>query len=328
MAISASLPRRAQRAVCALAAAFALAVCSAFACQAPAPSPSAPIAELVDPAWREPPSDLFCGPGGCGQAPPAGGPFRFRERHDRGSSPNIVVEDASGRVWNAKIGTEVHAEIAASRLVWAAGFHQPPMYYVREWKIEGGPDPGPQPEARFRLEQRDWKKDGEWKWQDNPLVGTRELRGLIVLMVMINNWDLKTSNNAIYERRGPGAPARQYVVKDLGVSFGRTVRFYMLGTENDIDEFEREGFIRRVDGDRVEFYFQPLFPNLHVARDITVDDVLWTCRRLAQLTDRQWRDAFRAAGFRDEEGKAFIARLRQKVHEGLALARATDANRS
>jgi hypothetical protein len=50
-----------------------------------------------------------------------------------------------------------------------------------------------------------------------------------------------------------------------------------------------------------------------------VGDVLWTCQRLAQLSDRQWRDAFRAAGYRDEEAAPFIARLREKVQEGLAL---------
>jgi hypothetical protein len=147
-------------------------------------------------------------------------------------------------------------------------------------------------------------------------------------MVMINNWDLKTSNNVLYERKSDSAPARQYVVKDLGVSFGRSVRFYTLGTQNDIDAFNREGFIRDVDGDRVEFHFRPLFLNLHVARDIRIDDVLWTCRRLAQLSDRQWSDAFRAAGYSDEEGAAFIARLRQKVREGLALEQsARGANR-
>jgi hypothetical protein len=314
MAISICNPVRAARALLA-----ALVGC-AFACHGPAPSAHAPIAELVDPNWS-PNRDLFCGPGGCDEAPPADAAFRFRELHTRGSSDNIVVEDARGRVWNAKIGREVHAEIAASRLIWAIGFHQPPMYYVRNWKVAGGPRSGPQPEARFRLETREWKRDGDWDWQDNPFVGTRELRGLIVLMVMINNWDLKTSNNVIYERYSSGVPARQYAVKDLGVAFGRTVRFFTLGTNDDVEEFNREGFIRRVDGDRVRFHFQPLILNERVASDITVDDVLWTCRRLAELSDRQWRDAFRAAGYSDDEVTAFSGRLRQKVREGLALAR-------
>ncbi|MGH7336199.1 MAG: hypothetical protein ACREI7_01355 [Myxococcota bacterium] len=70
----------------------------------------------------------------------------------------------------------------------------------------------------------------------------------------------------------------------------------------------------------MKFHFRPLALNLDVRRGITVDDVLWTCRRLAQLSDKQWKDAFRAAGYPDDQGAAFIARLRQKVREGLALA--------
>jgi hypothetical protein len=51
------------------------------------------------------------------------------------------------------------------------------------------------------------------------------------------------------------------------VSFGRTVRCYTLGTENDVGEFEREGFIRGVDRDCVKFHYRPLFPNLHVTSE-------------------------------------------------------------
>ena len=231
----------------ALLATLACTACSSFSRDLHGKRERAPIDQLVEANPHIAARDLFCGVGGCDGAPPADAPFQFRERHNRGSSPNIVVEDARGRVWNAKLGEEVKPEIAASRLLWAVGFRQPPIYYVRSWKVSGGSDPGPQPEARFRLERRDWKKDGEWEWQDNPFVGTRELRGLIVLMVMINNWDLKTSNNTIYERRSGAAPAREYVVKDLGVAFGRSVRYLMLGKGNDIGEFNREGFISRVD---------------------------------------------------------------------------------
>ena len=62
------------------------------------------------------------------------------------------------------------------------------------------------------------KKTGEWEWKKNPFVGTRELDGLRVLMALINNWDLKSSNNAIYEVGGE----QRYLVSDLGGTFGRT----------------------------------------------------------------------------------------------------------
>jgi hypothetical protein len=314
-------PRRSLRAAVLAALISSALSCAWFAHATASPaSPRPPITQLIDADANIAARNLFCGPGGCDPTARPIPPLRLRERHNRGSSPNIVVEDARGRVWNAKLGAEVKPEIAASRLIWAIGFHQPSMYYVPSWTLVGGPDGATQRAARFRLERTEWKRDGQWDWQDNPFVGTRELRGLVVLMVMITNWDLKTSNNVIYERQRGGSPHREYVVKDLGVSFGRSVRFYTLGTQNDIDDFNHERFIEKVDGDRVEFGFQPLILNLHVAHDIKVDDVVWTCRRLAKLSDRQWRGAFRAAGYTDEEAAPFIARLQQKMREGLALA--------
>ena len=52
--------------------------------------------------------------------------------------------------------------------------------------------------------------------------GTRELNGLRVMMALINNWDLKDENNAIYREK----PVRDqiYEVSDLGASFGTTGR--------------------------------------------------------------------------------------------------------
>ena len=77
-------------------------------------------------------------------------------------------------------------------------------------------------------------------------------------MAMITNWDLKTSNNVIYERRSGAAPARQYVVKDLGESFGRSVRFYALGKGNDIGEFEQDGAKKPFS--RIEAMTPPMSP--------------------------------------------------------------------
>jgi hypothetical protein len=37
------------------------------------------------------------------------------------------------------------------------------------------------------------------------------------------------------------------------------------------------------------------------------------------LSPDQWKDAFRAAGYSESDGDRFIARLRQRVADGLAL---------
>jgi hypothetical protein len=54
---------------------------------------------------------------------------------------------------------------------------------------------------------------------------------------------------------------------------------------------------------------------------LTADDIVWTCGLLARLSDRQWRDAFRAGGYDDAVRERYIAKLKSKIGEGLALQR-------
>ena len=281
------------------------------------PSHEASIAQLVEANPDIASRDLFYGVGGRANAPRTDVAYKFLKRDETGASTNFEVEDPAGRKWDAKFGVETHTEVAVSRLLWAIGFHQPPVYYVREWKIAGGEEAGVQKEARFRLEQPSWKKEGEWQWKDNPFVGKRELRGLVVMMAMLNSWDLKTSNNKIYEVRGR-PEKRLYVVKDLGESLGSSVKVF-LGSQDHLADFQKEGFIREVKDGRVDLYFKPVILNWGVGDDITVDDVLWTCRRLAKLSDKQWHDAFRSAGYDERETAAYVDKLKHKVREGLAL---------
>ena len=50
---------------------------------------------------------------------------------------------------------------------------------------------------------------------------------------------------------------------------------------------------------------------------LTVDDVLWTYRLMARISDRQWRDAFRAAGYEDAEQRRYISKLKSRLEKGL-----------
>jgi hypothetical protein len=72
-----------------------------------------------------------------------------------------------------------------------------------------------------------------------------------------------------------------------------------------------------VNGSHVELEYggrhKKLFEN------VTTADVRWICQRLAKLTDKQWRDAFRAAGYEPTLAARFIAKLKEKIAEGLAL---------
>jgi len=68
--------------------------------------------------------------------------------------------------------------------------------------------------ARLERYDDERKKIGNWSWRNNPFVKTKEFRGLVIMMSLINNWDLKKENNAII-RVGK---EYQYLVADVGAS--------------------------------------------------------------------------------------------------------------
>ena len=286
-----------------------------------APLTPAQLSEL----WVEPEDiasrDLFYGPGGKALAPAPGSRFQFLKKDTKGFSWGWDVKDADGMEWAVKYGPEAHSEVVASRLVWAIGFHQPPTYFVERWELEDGPEPGAKPPSRFRPDLPGRKRVGEWSWHRNQFVDTQPYRGLLVLMRILNNWDLLDRNTAIYDLDAELEGARRwYVVIDTGASLGRTRIVPDSGTRNDIEDFEQQGFIKGVDSDGyVRFddlgrFHRELFGKL------TPADVKWTCERLDRLTPQQWSDAFRAAGYEDAVAARFIRKIREKVAAGLALS--------
>jgi hypothetical protein len=53
--------------------------------------------------------------------------------------------------------------------------------------------------------------------------------------------------------------------------------------------------------------------------NITTADVRWLCGLFNRMTDRQWRDAFRAAGYQDDLSERFIRKIREKISQATAL---------
>jgi hypothetical protein len=282
----------------------------------------------VDPStmaalWERPADierrNLIYGPGGTEHAPDAGARYEMLEYDDKGFSPGYDVRDPRGREWSVKIGPEARTEVVVSRIVWAVGYRQPDVYYLPRWTlVDEGKARTAEP-ARFRLERKDRPKVGEWSWRDNPFIGTREFAGLFTLMVMMNNWDVKTSQNAIYEISENGdAPHRWYVVRDVGASLGKTNWFFP-GVRDDVDAFEQEPFIESVEGNRVKFHYKGAWLEPQLNTMVTPSDVVWICQLLSQLSDRQWMDAFRAGGYSEPDARRFVRRMQQKIAEGLRL---------
>jgi hypothetical protein len=285
----------------------------------PGPPTPGQSAEL----WEEPTDlaerNLFDGPWGKALAPNPTATYAFVSVKTVGVSPGFAVTDEHGMEWSVKQGPEAKVEVVMSRVLSAVGYRQPPVYYLPRWTISGGPSSPVQSEARFRPKHTGLKDEGEWSWQENPFVGTRPYNGLRVLMMILNESDLKNSNNTLYEVKEPGdtrnAAHRWYVVRDIGTALGETGR--LNPQRNDPALFERNRFIKGVKNGEVDFNYRGRHQEL--ADHITPEDVRWMCDLLAQLRTEQWRDAFRAAGYDVATSDRFITRIRAKIAEGQAI---------
>src|SRR5689334_22206079 len=99
------------------------------------------------------------------------------------------------------------------------------------------------------------KRAGEWKWKQNPFVGTPQLQGLKIMMALINNWDLKDANNVILK----DGNELQYAISDLGATFGHASTTPLLWrftrSRNNPVNYAKSDFFEKVKGDRVVLHF-------------------------------------------------------------------------
>jgi hypothetical protein len=275
--------------------------------------------------------DLIGGPGGADHQP--GTRFTFLKESMSGTAPKFEVEDENGVKWKVKLGPEVRAETAATRLVWAAGYFVDEDYYRSEIHVDGlirlsrGQNyvRNGNTVMGARLERHHGGPDeAEWSWFDNAFMGTREFNGLRVMMALINNWDLKDINNAVYV----GPNNNTYVVADLGAALGRTGNTFKRSKGNAKD-YAKTSFVHKVSGQYVDFVLHSRPPllafitNLRyyrmrtkmetLTRHVPLDDARWVGSQLGHLSSNQISDCFRAGGFSPKEVDTYTRAVAQRI---------------
>lgn len=283
--------------------------------------------------------NLYYGPGGKEHAPQA--TFTFLKEDMNGTNPKFDVRDEDGVKWRVKLGVEARPETVASRFVWAVGYYANEDYFLADMRVEDMPrlrrgqnlvsPNGSVHNVRLKRYEKDEKKVGDWKWRDNPFDRERELNGLRVLMALLNNWDLKDENNAVYAEKGKddAASGLHYAVSDLGASFGTTGRSWTHSvSKGNLKSYRQSKFIRKVTPEYVDFVV-PSRPNLiylftpkeffsrmdmrWIGQRIPRSDVKWIGGLLAQLSPEQIRDAFRAAGYSPQQVEGFATVVEQRI---------------
>lgn len=296
--------------------------------------------------WRDPGDiasrDLRYGPGSPELAPAA--PFTFVEEVKKGESPKFKVRDARGVEWSVKLGPESQAETVSTRLVWAVGYFAEEAYHFDRVRVRGlrrlsrGEeylDGGFVRGARFEPRREGVREGPEWSWRDGPFEDSREMDGLKVLMVLLNNYDARKGNNHILYTRTPAGMEARYVVTDLGATLGRAGGLGGKRVKNDLEAFLSTKFVRGVDESDgvVEFDFDTrprglghlsvLHPKYYrgevkkeaAMRGIPVEHARWIGSLLAQLSDEQLRDAFRAAHYDEATMEGYVRSLRERINQ-------------
>lgn len=262
-----------------------------------------------------PSKDLFLGPGGEEMKPDLSS-VTFIKEEKQGHNKKYRIKDAVGREWVAKFGSEAQPETAAVRILYGLGYKTEINYLVPSLTI-----PGKGTFENARLEARPDSVDrmDEWKWKENPFVGTNELQGLKIMMVFFTNWDLLDLQNKVLRVKTDSGVEDQYVISDLGATFGKVGNnnlpfFFRLGRQTGKpDVWEQAGFISSVKGNQIDWDFRGKGRSL--MDDITIENARWLSDLLVQLSDKQIEDAFRAAGYSPSDVATLKSGFKSRVEE-------------
>ena len=300
--------------------------------------------------WRDPgpagQRDLVYGPGGRRRVPVP--PFEFLEEHLTGSQPCVSVRDANGRRWRVKWGAEVFAETFAVRFAHACGYFAEITHFVKAGTIKCDAAlaragdcitaaDGAFFDARFELDDPDVNMlfdEHSWAWNDNPFLGTAELSGLKIVVMLLSNWDAKDrrdvargSNTAVFEYRVPRREHRlprwprpkreaRYLITDWGGAMGKWGSTIVTRGRWDADGFEAQTpqFVTGVSNGVVSFGYRGQH-TADIAADIPVPHARWFFAIVRGLTERQLVDGLEASGATADEAarfaRALVARISQ-----------------
>jgi hypothetical protein len=297
-------------------------------------APAVPEAGRREILWNDPKpamlADWIWGPGGEALAPRP--PFRFIKENLGGTNPKIDVVDARGAMWIVKFGSEVRTETFSARLLNAVGYVTEPIYFVPKGIVTGVHDlkrakpfvskDGQFSTARFKLRddsRLSYADEFQWSWIDNPFLGSHELNGLKILMMLLSNWDAKDardgdgSNTAVFLQPGSQPPTYLYSFTDWGASLGSWGGFFKRD-KWDVSAYERQtrNFVTGVQNGNITWGYDGKHRH-DIADGITISDVRWLLPYLSRITDKELRAGFVASGATAATAERFTRSLRSRI---------------
>lgn len=282
--------------------------------------------------WHDPGAveklDFRYGMGGPEFAPKP--PFTFVEEDTSGTNPKVHVRDANERLWAIKFGEEASPDTFCTRIAWAVGYYVEPTYFVAEGVIGGIHGlqrarsvidaNGGFHNGRFQLRANEPKflRYVDWAWDDNPFVGTPELNGLKILMMLLSNWDDKDSRDA--DRRGTNTAIYQqknlyvYLIDDWGAALGHSGKLLTRSKWNYKDFYRQSRDFVSLKNGNIAWGYSGQHSDL-ITRNLQFSDIAWLLKYLGRVTDEQLREGLLSSGASAEATESYVEALRMRIHE-------------
>ena len=198
------------------------------------------------------------------------------------------------------------------------GYYTDVSYFVPRVEIAGK---GIVEDARFEARSKGIKRLDEWMWDDNPFSDTNEFQGLKVLLVLLDNWNLKNENTKVlFVREDEAARSElRYIISDFDVKFDKTGSWPSVWHAPLVKSATAAKFIDKVKDNLIDFGYT----GKHKERlaGITVAQAKWIGSWLERLSDVQLRDALRAGNYSPDEIQFLEKTLRSRINELIHLAK-------
>jgi hypothetical protein len=158
-----------------------------------------------------------------------------------------------------------------------------------------------------------------WSWIDNPFVGSKELGGLKILVMLTSNWDTKDSrdgngsNNKIIHPISASDRSDWFAVTDWGASFGKVGGFFRRDRWDWLGyAAQTASFVRTSSNGDVAWGFK----GKH-GRDITggvgLDDIRWLLPYLTPITDEEIEAGLAASGAPAAVAREYTRLIRSRI---------------
>ena len=168
--------------------------------------------------------------------------------------------------------------------------------------------------ANVQLKNPDEKNIGPWDFGQLQHEDLRELRGAGLLAAWVGWFDSRFDNTRLRVVKRGDAFKLKHVFSDVGGGLGKSVGWSGWRGEAP-DEFPdsfTEPEVFQGKGKMTKPFrvvnFRPIEPT-PAFQEMTIDDARWMARLMAQLTERQIKDALRASGFDETNVQLYLRKL-------------------